>query len=147
MNSPTHAAFLRSLSLQPLSTHLVPGSVQFPGVQWQMRQSPALKSSQSGGRDGSTLAESGGRHQALGREREGCVLLGLGKLSGGGAIRYSPQGLWAPDVSFWHRPDLAEPHNWLLGRGHWQTQACSGPFAYHLHRSAYVVAQPGLLCI
>ena len=51
-----------------------------------MRQSPALRSSQSGGGDGSTLAESAGRHQALGREGEGCVLLGLGKLSGGGAI-------------------------------------------------------------
>ena len=34
MNLPTHAAFLRSLSLQPLNTRLVPGFVQFPGVQW-----------------------------------------------------------------------------------------------------------------
>lgn len=80
-------------------------------------------------------------------EGGGCGLLGLGKLSGRSIIEHSPRGLWAPDVSFWHRPDLDEPHNWLLGRGHWQTQAYSGSFAYHLHLSAYAVAQPGLLCI
>lgn len=33
---------------------------------------------------------------------QGCGLLGLGKLLGGGAVKCSPQGLWAPDVSFWH---------------------------------------------
>lgn len=78
-----------------------------------------------------------------------CVCVGgcLGKLPEGGATEHSPPGLWAPDVSFWHRPALAAPHCWLLGRGHWQTQASSGSFAYHLHRSAYAVAQPGLLCI
>lgn len=35
INEFTHpCCFLRSLSLQPLNTRLVPGFVQFPGVQW-----------------------------------------------------------------------------------------------------------------
>lgn len=142
MNSRTHPALLCSLSLQPLSSNLVPGSVPVRGYGGD--GAPALRSSYSGGREGTIPAED---RPSPGEGGRGCILLALGKLSGQSAIECSPQGLWAPDVSFWHRQDLDEPHNWLLGRGHWQTQTYSGLFAYHLHLSAYAVAQPGLLCI
>lgn len=137
VNAPAHPTPLPALSLQPLRAALVPGWVPGLGVQWEWEGAPALGRPWSGGSEGHDL------EAAPSKREEG----GLGKLPEGGAIEHSPPGLWAPDVSFWHRPDLAEPHSWLLGRGRWQTRACSGPFAYHLHLSAYAVALPGLLCI